>query len=175
MVVIRFGDGASPVHNQGISVFVGNARSADVHVARRTAGPHLKADFCKVGLSEKHLNTAELLDSEIVVLVIGVNNTVECFNGGKGLNGFICTAKVGANLFTHLTQVSSGIFLRGIERRFKIGTYFNQHGIDLGKMCLLLSVNFIHEVSLRARCGTALQCCVFDATAELVNTKTGFR
>ncbi len=42
----------------------------------------------------------------------------------------------GANLFTHLTQVSSGIFLRGIECRFKIGAYFNQHCIDLGKMSL---------------------------------------
>ncbi len=103
LVVIRLGNGAAPVNNERRAVFVGDACRANVHIARRTSRSHLECDLGKVWLPQENFDSTEFLDSEIVVLVVRINNAVERLNGRKGLDGFVRAAKVWADFFTHLT------------------------------------------------------------------------
>ena len=80
-----------------------------------------------------------------MVLVVGVNNAVERLNGRKGLDGFVRSAKVWADFFTHLTKVSSCIFLRSVERCVQILTNLNKLLINVGEVLLLLLVDWIHD------------------------------
>ena len=103
LVVIRLGNGAAPINNKRCTVFVRNACRANVHIARRTSRSHLERDLGKVRLPQENFDATEFLDSEIVVLVVGINNAVERLNGRKGLDGFVRAAKVWTDFFTHLT------------------------------------------------------------------------
>ena len=145
LVVIRLGNGAAPINNKRRTVFVGDACRANVHIARRTSRSHFERDLSKVRLPQEDFDSTEFLDSEIVILVVGINNAVECFNGRKGLDGFVRSAKVWADFFTHLTKVSSCIFLRSVERCVQILTNLNKLLINVGEVLLLLLVDWIHD------------------------------
>ena len=145
LVVIRLGNGAAPVNNERRAVFVGDTRRTNVHIARRTSRSHLECDLGKVWLPQENFDSTEFLDSKIVVLVVRINNAVERFNGRKGLDGFVCSAKVWADFFTHLTKVSSCIFLCGIERCVQILTNLNKLLIYVGEVLLFLLVDWIHD------------------------------
>ena len=80
-----------------------------------------------------------------MVLVVGINNAVERLNGRKGLDGFVRSTKVWADFFTHLTKVSSCIFLRSIERCVQILTNLNKFLVYVGEVLLLLLVDWIHD------------------------------
>ena len=103
LVVIRLGNGAAPVNNERRAVFVGDTRRTNVHIARRTSRSHLECDLGKVWLPQENFDSTEFLDSKIVVLVVRINNAVERLNSRKGLDGFVRSAKVWADFFTHLT------------------------------------------------------------------------
>ena len=145
LVVIRLGNGAAPIHNKRRTVFVRNARRTNVYIARRTSRSHLERDLSKVRLPQEDFDSTEFLDSEIVILVVGINNAVERLNGRKGLDGFVRSAKVWADFFTHLTKVSSCIFLRSIERCVQILTNLNKFLVYVGEVLLLLLVDWIHD------------------------------
>ena len=145
LVVIRLGNGAAPINNKRRTVFVGDARRTNVHIARRTSRPHLERDLSKVRLPQKDFDSTEFLDSEIVVLVVRINNAVERLNSRKGLDGFVRAAKVWTDFFTHLTKVSSCIFLRGVERCVQILTNLNKFLIYVREVLLFLLVDWIHD------------------------------
>ena len=145
LVVIRLGNGAAPVNNERRAVFVRNACRTNVHIARRTSRSHLERDLGKVRLPQENFDSTEFLDSEIVVLVVRINNAVERLNGRKGLDGFVRAAKVWTDFFTHLTKVSSCIFLRGVERCVQILTNLNKFLIYVREVLLLLLVDWIHD------------------------------
>ena len=145
MVVIRLGNRAAPINNKRRTVFVRNARRTNVYIARRTSGSHFERDLSKVRLPQEDFDSTEFLDSKIVVLVVRINNAVERLNGRKGLDGFVRSTKVWADFFTHLTKVSSCIFLRSIERCVQILTNLNKFLINVGEVLLLLLVDWIHD------------------------------
>ena len=80
-----------------------------------------------------------------MILVVRINNAVERLNGRKGLDGFVRAAKVWTDFFTHLTKVSSCIFLRGVERCVQILTNLNKFLVYVGEVLLLLLVDWIHD------------------------------
>ena len=80
-----------------------------------------------------------------MVLVVRINNAVERLNGRKRLDGFVRSTKVWADFFTHLTKVSSCIFLRSIECCVQILTNLNKLLINVGEVLLLLLVDWIHD------------------------------
>ena len=145
LVVIRLGNGAAPINNKRCTVFVRNACRANVYITRRTSGSHFERDLSKVRLPQEDFDSTEFLDSEIVVLVVGINNAVERLNGRKGLDGFVRSTKVWADFFTHLTKVSSCIFLRSVECCVQILTNLNKFLVYVGEVLLLLLVDWIHD------------------------------
>ena len=138
LVVVGLGDGVAPVHDEGRAVLGGDARRADVDVARRAAGAHDETHLGEVGLVEQQDGAAQLVEGEVVLLVVGVDDRVERLDGGEGLHGLVGAAKVGADLLAHVDEVLAGhplVDLEVLDDRVVDGL---ELGIDLAQVRLLL-------------------------------------
>ncbi len=138
LVVVGLGDGVAPVHDQGHPVLVGDARRADVDVARRPAGAHPQADLGEVRLAQQHDRAAELLDREVVLLVVGVDDRVERLDRGERLHRLVGPAKVDADLVGEVAQVLRRILVAHLDLLGQVRVDLLELRVDRAQVLLLL-------------------------------------
>ena len=140
LVVVRLGDGVSPVHDERAAALVGHAGRADVDVARGAVGCHLEAYLGEVGLAQEEQHAAQLIDGEVVVLVVGIDDGVERLDGGECLHDLVVgyARDVRANLGGELAQVGRGVGVAVLEGVGELVADALELGVDGVEVGLLL-------------------------------------
>ena len=77
LVVIRLGNGRAPVDDEVATALVGHARSAQVQLARRSAGTQLQHHFRKIRLIHKQTRFGQTLGIQIHRQIILIDDALQ--------------------------------------------------------------------------------------------------